>query len=64
MGELFAGWDGLPFQLIALQSVRINREQHHVIQVSVEAPMGGLKLMGSAEMDEASSCKERPRVER
>ncbi len=53
MRELFAGWDGFPFQLIARQSVEFNREQHHVIQIGVEAPMRRFKLMGSAEMDEA-----------
>ena len=53
MGELFAGWDGFPFQLIARQFMGINREQHHVIQIGVEAPVGRFKLMGSAEMDEA-----------
>ena len=53
MGKLFAGWNGLPFQLIAQQLGGIDREQHHVIQIAVEPPMGGLQLMGPAEMDEA-----------
>ena len=64
MWELFAGWDWLPFQLIARQFVGINREQHHVIQIGVKAPMRRFKLMSSAEMDEALLLNERPRVER